>query len=68
MEYTIFSKKHSITNYIIPIMMGAIVPFHVEVSLVLPIMSYFVPVSKEGNVEQHVQPTIAEPGEAFCTV
>ena len=34
----------------------------------LPIISNFVPVSKEGYVEQHIPSKIAAPGEAFSTV
>jgi hypothetical protein len=44
-EDTIFTK---------PITAGAIFTIRVEVSLVMPMFSNFVPVIKEGYVEQHV--------------
>ena len=42
--------------------------FYIEVRLVLPVVINFVPVSKEGYVEQHVPTKIAAPGEAFRTM
>jgi hypothetical protein len=40
----------------------------IAICLVLPVVSYFVPVSKEGDVEQHALTKIAAPGEALSTV
>ena len=53
-EDTFFAKKYSITNFIIPIDARLVFTFGVAIGLALPIISYFVPVSEEGNVKQHV--------------
>ena len=59
---------YCITNFIIPIHVKLVFKFGVVISLVLPITSYFVPVSQKGDVKQHVPTKIAAPGEALSAV
>ncbi len=51
------------TNFVIPIMAYVIFSLCVEDCLMLPVFSNFIPVSKEGYVEQHLGPIIVQYGK-----
>ncbi len=53
-EDTFFCQQYLVTNFIIIINLLAVYACCVKISLALPVISYFVPVSSEWNVEEHV--------------
>ena len=53
-EYTVLTDEYFVTDFVIVVNTFAIFTFVTAISLVLPIVSNFVPVSYERNVEEHV--------------
>ncbi len=64
---TFFCQKNLIANFVIIVNLLAVLVCRVKISLALPVISYFVPVSYEQNVEEHVASNIAAPGEVLRT-
>ncbi len=53
-EDTFFCQQNLIANFVIIVNSLAALACHVKISLVLPVISYFVPVGYERNVKEHV--------------
>ena len=53
-EDTIFPYKYFTTNYVIIIYSWIVFTLSIKISLALPVVSNFVPVSYVGDVEQHI--------------
>ncbi len=67
-EDTFFCQQYFVTNFIIIINSLDIYACCDKIGLALPVISYFIPVGYERNVEEHVAPKFAAPGEALRTV
>jgi hypothetical protein len=55
-EDTFLCQQSLIANFVIIIDLLAIFACHVKIGLTLPVISNFVPVGYEWNVEEHVAP------------
>jgi hypothetical protein len=53
-EDTFFCQQNLIANFLIIVVLLAVLACHVKISLALPVISYFVTVGYEQNVEEHV--------------
>ncbi len=60
-EDTIFAQQYFISGLIVPVDSGIVFPCSVLVCLILSVFPYFLPVSKKGNIKQHV------PSKNSCT-
>jgi hypothetical protein len=53
-ENTFFCQQNLIANFVIIVNLLNVLSCRVKISLALPVISYFVPVGYERNVEEHI--------------